>query len=397
MKIAFMEWDSFGNPFIMAVMKKAGHEVISFPYPSGKEGTSMNEELAEKLAVFFMEEKPQLVFSFNFFPLVAMAAHACRLFYVSWIYDSPAVLTYSLSVFLPGNILFHFDSSEVGRLKAAGVENVFYMPLAAAEAYEDMVPRAAEHAQYDAPIAMIGSLYREEKFRIFRRFENFDEYTAGYLEGLKNMQEGLYGAFLLEEALTEDIMERVLSRVPLSKSDDSMATEAWTFANYYLAMDVTARERVRLLKELAKHFPVAVYTTGDISDIPGAVNRGGVAYYEKAPYAMKCAKINLNSSLRSIHTGVPLRVWDILGCGGFLLTNYQEDLLRHFVPDEDIVIYEDPEDAVRKAEYYLVHEDEREEIARRAHAKVRAEHGYEHRWHEMFQIITECMAKGTGQ
>ena len=34
------------------------------------------------------------------------------------------------------------------------------------------------------------------------------------------------------------------------------------------------------------------------------------------------SKVNLNITLRNIKTGIPLRALDIMGAGGFLLTNY---------------------------------------------------------------------------
>ena len=54
---------------------------------------------------------------------------------------------------------------------------------------------------------------------------------------------------------------------------------------------------------------------------------------------------------------------DILASGGFLLTNYQNDLEREYVAGEDYVWFENEEDLVRKADHYLSHEDERKRIA----------------------------------
>ena len=56
-------------------------------------------------------------------------------------------------------------------------------------------------------------------------------------------------------------------------------------------------------------------------------------------------------TIRNIRTGIPLRVWDILGAGGFLLTNYQIELTDYFKNEESIVYYEDMYDCCKKAEY----------------------------------------------
>ncbi|MCI8533888.1 MAG: glycosyltransferase family 1 protein [Lachnospiraceae bacterium] len=106
-------------------------------------------------------------------------------------------------------------------------------------------------------------------------------------------------------------------------------------------------------------------------------------YYNEMPLVFKQSKINLNLTSRSIQSGVPLRAFDIMGAGGFLLSNYQEDFLDHFIPGEDFVYYESKKDLLSKVDYYLRHEDERQTIAENGHGKVVSEHTYRHRVCEM--------------
>ena len=101
------------------------------------------------------------------------------------------------------------------------------------------------------------------------------------------------------------------------------------------------------------------------------------------PRVFKQSKINLNITLRSIKSGIPLRGFDIRGAGGFLLSNVQGDFLGSFTPGDEFVYYEDEKDLLRKIDYYLFHEDEREAIARSGHDKVAAEHTFRHRVREM--------------
>ena len=83
------------------------------------------------------------------------------------------------------------------------------------------------------------------------------------------------------------------------------------------------------------------------------------------------SRINLNISLRSIKTGIPLRCMDIMACGGLLLSNFQADFFHDFVPGEDFDYYENKEDMLSKVEYYLDHEKERAEIAANGQQKIR--------------------------
>ncbi|WP_304428935.1 glycosyltransferase family protein, partial [Faecalibaculum rodentium] len=119
---------------------------------------------------------------------------------------------------------------------------------------------------------------------------------------------------------------------------------------------------------------------------PNIVNHGIVDYYTEMPLVFNRSRINLNITRRGIQTGMPLRAIDILGSGGFLLSNFQSDFLEYFVPGEDFVYFESREDLVQKVDYYLDHEAERQAIARSGHDKVAAAHTYRHRVREMLDF-----------
>ena len=105
------------------------------------------------------------------------------------------------------------------------------------------------------------------------------------------------------------------------------------------------------------------------------------------PYVFHLSEINLNISLRSIRTGIPLRCLDRMGAGGFLLSNYQSDFYEHFIPGQDVVLYESVDDLLKKCAYYLRHESERKQIAINGYNKVKEYHTYEVRLQQMFDIV----------
>ncbi len=132
-----MDYPAIGGETVKKVLKKLGHEVELFDFPHDSAQVRNGEELGVKIAGAIMQTQADLVFSFNFYPVVATAVHACRKKYVSWVYDCPTSLLYSMAVFFPENYIFHFDSSEVEKLRAKGVEHVYYLSLASnAEEYD---------------------------------------------------------------------------------------------------------------------------------------------------------------------------------------------------------------------------------------------------------------------
>lgn len=385
-KVLFLEWDSFGNQYIKKELSGQGYEIVCLPFSYQKEDTRKSEDLAMRIASKILEVSPAFVFSFNYFPVASIACKACRVPYISWTYDSPFIQIYSKTIEYDTNYAFVFDRAEYLRLYSLAPERVFYLPMAApVEEYDKMVPDE-KHRKYKADVAMIGSMYTEGKHQIFKDLEKADEYTKGYLAALMLAQKGLYGCNILENALTEDVMGRIRRVCPIVSNGDGLETAEWAFANYYLARKVTAMERQEALENLSSHYDVALYTPEPTPQLPKVRNLGKVDYYTEAPYAMKMAKINLNITLRSIGSGIPLRAMDIMGCGAFLMTNYQEDFLEYFMPGEDYVYYEDITDLIEKTGYYLNHEEERNRVARNGYDKVKLMHTFHERVSQMLSI-----------
>lgn len=386
--ILFLEWNSFANEYMKRAWTAAGDTFTCFSFSAKEKNTRFDPELTKSIAQTLITGNYDYMFSFNYFPVAAMAAKACRVRYVSWVYDSPYAQLYSETVHYETNDIRVFDRAEVERLQGLGVETVSYLPMAADTDYYDSL-KAADGKQYQADISFVGSLYQESNMQLYHRLEAMSEYDKGYLEGMLQVQKNLYGQNILEEMLRREarLLERMEAVSPLAPHPDAFATKEWYYANFYLYRKVTAYERMDILTMLADQYDLKVYTHTEDSNLQGLkenaklgkVLNKPVDYYSQAPYVYKNTKINLNITLRSIDSGIPLRVFDIMGCGGFLLTNYQADMLEFFEPDKDFVYYTDYEDLLTKVEYYLTHEEERNIIARNGYEKVKQYHTYQKR------------------
>ena len=89
------------------------------------------------------------------------------------------------------------------------------------------------------------------------------------------------------------------------------------------------------------------------------------------------------------------RVFDVMAAGGFLLSNYQEELEELFVSGEDIVLYHNLEELLEKVEYYLTHEEERKRIAKNGQKKVMAYHDMHDRMKSMMEFVVKKEAVRT--
>ncbi len=384
MKILTLKWDCFGYSHIRKAFKLAGFDLCELDFPTKEESTKNSEKLANMMVKAILDNRADAIFSFNYFPVAAIAAAACKVKYISWTYDSPYILLYSKTIELPTNYAFIFDKNEYLNLRRKGAETVYYLPMAADTEYFDSIEITdAEHNKYSTDIALIGSMYTEAKHNLIRHFNGLDDYTAGYLDGIMSIQKQIYGTSILEKNLTPKIIKNIQKVCPMYESGDGIEDASWVLANYFVARKITALERQELVGALSQKYSIALYTPEETPNLPQVDNRGTVEYYKDSPKAIKCAKINLNITLRSIVNAIPLRAFDIMGCGGFLLTNYQADFEDYFIPDTDFVYFESRDDLIEKAGYYLNHDDERLAIADSGYRKTKEYHNFNVRVAEM--------------
>ena len=190
---------------------------------------------------------------------------------------------------------------------------------------------------------------------------------------------------MLTDKIIEDMNShfRSLSQKAIQISREELA--------YSIAQQITYYERLALLRLMGgKGYMVDYYTRScseTDSRLMDAVRiHNALSYGIEMPMLFKSSKINLNPTLKIIKSGIPLRALDIMGCGGFLLTNFQPELSEYFNDDVDIVMYRSLEEATDKAEYYLSHDNERIGIARRGYEKVKSKFRYEDRIKEMIRM-----------
>lgn len=113
---------------------------------------------------------------------------------------------------------------------------------------------------------------------------------------------------------------------------------------------------------------------------------GPLDYKTEMPVLFKSSKINLSSSLRAAKSAISLRALDILGCGGFLLSNAQPELEECFRDREEVVLFRSIDEAIDLADYYLAHDDEREKIAAAGLERIKQDFRYEDKMKKMFEI-----------
>lgn len=377
MKLLFLDSPSYGKLDIISVFKDLGHTVVLFNHDELYEYNSI--AFNHYFDDFVANQSFDFAFSFNFFPSISNGCQRNGMKYISFVYDCPQVALYSYTIINPCNYVFLFDKALYLELKQEGIETVYYLPLCVnAKRLSSIQTSESSSAHYRSDVSFVGSLYNEEH-NLFDRMTTLSEHTAGYLAGIMEAQLKINGYFFIQELLTPEILADMKQAQTYITRPDGTESDAYIYAHYFIARKLTAMERERILNAVSSHFKTKLYTYHPTPLLSNCQNMGVVDYYSEMPHVFRNSKINLNITLRSIRSGIPLRAFDILGAGGFLLSNYQEDFMDCFVPGEDFDFYDGEADLLAKIDYYLSHEKERIAIAENAFHKTLTEHTYEKR------------------
>lgn len=334
------------------------------------------------------------VLSINFVPLISKACNLCKVKYVCWTVDNPSLQLYSKDLQNSCNYVFMFDRMQYEKFYPVNPNGIFYMPLACDYSFFSSIKvTKKERVSYDCDISFVGSTY-SEKCK-YNQIKNMPEYIKGYVDGLIHAQMNVYGYNLIEDSLTESFCQEFKKyanwgTLPMDYVEDTQGL----VADSYIGEKCTEQERICILRNISEHFDMDMYTASDLSEIPKIHNRGIADSKTMMPQIFQCSRINLNMTNRPIRSGLPQRIFDIMGVGGFLLTNYQPELPEYFEIGKELVVYESQDDLLDKIQYYLSHEEERKRIAANGQKAIEERHQYYMRLKLMFETVLQKAIQG---
>ena len=388
MRILMYRWKAYNYWDIEETFLLLGHQVdnIEQKLCSYDIDPAFEKVLKERLVTTSYD----MVFTVNYFAVISNICQELGIKYVCWTCDNPLISMYHESVFHPCNYIFTFDKTNYLEFKGMGVEHIWYLPLAVDTKRLDALldgECGQNKGIYAGDVAFVGSLYERNSYDKLKN--RLSPYLQGYFDAVMEAQLNISGANIVEPMLTAEILEQLQEYFKLEKSEGSFSDIGLIFQTTVLGFKIAEVQRRRALIELSKNFNVNIFSNSDASDLMRVRYMGSVDYWSELPKVFHESKINLNFTIPNIKSGIPLRVWDVLGARGFLLTNYQAEIPLYFKEGEDLVCFDGIEDLKEKTAYYLVHESERKEIACNGYEKVRQYHSYVNRIQEILRVISD--------
>lgn len=385
MRFLLYSWSANNEKVLADNLIRNGFEVEWFHEPC--KHYTRDIELAAKMIPFIHGKGIEAVISFNYFPIISMICDTCKIAYYSWVYDCPHFTLYAHQIRLSCNHIGIFDKEIVRKLQEKGVHTVFHAPLAIDTEYFGQPIRKAGHKEIrtlQSDISFVGSLYTDA-YNYYDRI--LEKRERGLFDCIVEKQSFSYKKNYLSEAIDSGqidirVIKNKMEQEGLMLGEDYFADPEDILQAAVLEKKVTVEERrtlmYRIADEFGEKYKFNLYTGSDLHKYPQLkkYHKGTVDYHKQMPLVFSGSKINLNLSLRSIHSGIALRVLDIMACGGFVLSNWQPEIAEYFEEGKEIVTFGCAEECMDKIRYYLEHEEERRQIAEAGYRKVKRDFSY---------------------
>lgn len=368
--ILVYRWDYDREPVIVSNLAALGRRCIEFRERYAD--LHMDTVFMTHIIECIREEHVQMVFSWNFIPLLATACEMQQIPYAAWICDITGHTLRSKTILHPHNYLFCFDRVYSERLADLGCRHVYHYPLAVDEEAFDNVARREKRAA-DNHAADISLICGSDNERVeLLGAEILSDYVAGYIAGVEEAQIRVYGYNFVEKMLDETVARDIQKGVGIELGD-MFFDEPRAIAAELVNQEITQKEYLRVAEKLSGRYRLDLYT--------GAQYKG----------VERKNQINLIVIPKTVQSGIPQSVLDILACGGFCLTNYQQEIAEIFEDGTELVMYTDMEDMAQKVDRYLQNETERVAIAQAGCAKVRERFTMRERLAGILEIVEEAM------
>jgi spore maturation protein CgeB len=383
LRVLLINPDYFLIPEVMRAFRRLGHEVHLALFDKRRD---QGEEVLRQLLADVRDFSPDLVFTINHLGfdregLLLDALHRLRVPSVSWYVDSPAIIL-SLYDGPQSDLAFIFvwDPTYIPEVRSLGFERVFPLPLAtdpeifSPERAGGMRPQEVSFVGN----SLVGSVLK--KLERLPDSQNFQELFDRLSQAFKPQPFRNLESLLISAGMEKNPLIRGLDRQGLSDLEAALLWRA------------TLEYRLGCVRELLPFKPVIYGDTGWRELLGnGVALRPEVNYYDELPQVYHATAINFNATSLQMKAAVNQRVFDAPAAGGFVLTDFREQLAELFEVGEEVACFGDPGEISDLVHYYLRHPEVREAMTVKARSRVLAEHTYRHRVAAMLDTMRRTL------
>jgi spore maturation protein CgeB len=388
MKILYVYGKTKERDYVQA-LRKLGYTVEEY-FDRQSDHCANDEEIGQMIACI-KENAITHLLSIHMLPNLSVAAYRMGIKYIAMLWDAPVLAMNTIFGKLDNLWVTSYDKLDCERFKRYGVKHVLYQPLTVdRDALCKWNMSGRLQGNYFNEISFVGRLYEKNLYdaQITNIPANMQDYFTSIMEEVAFRWDGANRIFGTVDKQILDYIKLVSRGFRINNPYDE-ADERF-FEVYYLFQKIANIERVCCLNLLAEQYDLTFYTDSDIEEgllRPEVKRMPAVEPGKALSLVYAGSKINLNISMRGMEGGTPLRIHEIMGAGGFVLSSFSKETAELFEEDKEIAMFRTPEELLEKAEYYLTHEHERREIALAGQRKVLHRFTHEKKLKELFKWV----------
>lgn len=317
--------------------------------------------------------RPDVVVAINHTPGLAEACEALGVPVVEWEIDPATDAVPSTRA--RGATVWTWRRSQVEVYRNAGFE-AHYLPLATnPRRRAPMELSEVDRERYGVPVAYVGSSMVQRGRTLLDVFTTtfrkaFGEAGLGRelarqlldLQGSRAHTDGYVLPELLEQ-VAPGIADR-FAEVGCRHRPDALLGEI-----------AAARYRLEVLAGLGT---LGLHVWGDEGwralEAHGVTHRGWAGHYHELTRIYQAAAVNVDVGRLYQLDIVPMRIFDVIACGGFVIAQHSDALVELLEPGREIVTWQTRDELEAKVRHYLEHPDARAAIVQAGRERVLAEH-----------------------
>ena len=364
---------------LCTALEKNNFKAVRFEYD--KADTSLKYE--SELQYLIQKEKPEFVLSVNMlgFDGSGVLGEICwnsGIPLAAWFVDDPNPVLLHQEQFLKKNMTaFCWERTYLPKLSELNFDKAYYLPLAT----DPGMFSYSTNRRMVAGAGFVGSSMGKKflgdiagKFLWTESLEPLVLTCASML---------LADPFRDVDGILEEVCGRDMMKVPYSDRRNR------TWLRSYIIHTASMMRRKQVIAPLVSS---GIQTFGDPEgwrDLCGdnLKTNPDIDYRTELSQTYRNIEINVNITSCQMPSAVNQRVFDIPSCGGFVISDMQDDLKEIFESDE-VAVYSSVEELREKVEYFRINEKEREEISGRARARILKEHTYAKRLETIMKMLS---------
>ena len=342
------------------------------------------EELERTVHIF----QPHAAFAINFTEGLADACKDFDLPLAIWEIDPNTNFLPAARSDAHESFVFTYRKARVQQFQEAGFPRATYLPLAANTTRRSPIALTPnEQAHYGAKLSFVGASMVKTALRFERNFSEqvlrcYPDASPETADALRQELLDLQRQNLNEWCIPELLEERAPG------FQEACRVLGLENPNILLGEMAASEKRLNIAANLG-HLGLHVWGDEGWKHLEryGAKHRGYAGHFKELSRIYCASEINIDIGRVYQSDIIPMRIFDILACGGFVIAEHNDAIEELFRVDQEIVCWKNLEDLHNKVLYFLENPEAARAIAEAGRQRVCEDHSIRQRVRKMLDTV----------